>query len=79
LKDNSGAVGRRFTSDQAALIDLAKSAERVGGVTKNEANILRDWAKEYNVPFRGPESHPSRPFSQPHIHIGPINHVPVVD
>jgi hypothetical protein len=47
-------------------------------VTPGEADILRQWAAETGLPFRGPEVHPGRPFGQfPHIHLGPINHIPV--
>jgi len=67
----------RFTEDQSALVDLAKQAQRTG-VTSQEADILRQWANETGLPFRGPEVHPGRPFGQfPHIHIGPIDHIPV--
>ncbi|MCK6486078.1 MAG: RHS repeat-associated core domain-containing protein [Phycisphaerae bacterium] len=74
----TSSAGVRFTPDQSALIDLAKGASARGGVTREEARILREWACEYGVPFRGPELHPGRPFGQfPHIHIGPVNHIPV--
>ena len=67
-----------YNPEQNALIQLAKEANRKGGVTPNEANILRDWANETGLPFRGPEAHPGRGFgSNPHIHLGPINHIPV--
>lgn len=74
-----GSVGTavRFTDNQQALIQLAKEAGKKGGVTLQEAEILKEWAKEYNLPFRGPEIHPNRNFNIPHIHLGPINHLPV--
>ena len=66
-----------FTPDQAALVDLAKQAQRKG-VSAEEAQTLRQWADEVGLPSRGPEAHPGRPFGQyPHIHIGPVNHIPV--
>jgi RHS repeat-associated protein len=65
----------RFTKDQQALIDIAKTAKKTGGVTEAEAKILKEWSDEYNIPFRGPEAHPNRPFNLPHIHIGPIDHI----
>jgi RHS repeat-associated protein len=68
----------RFTEDEQALVALAKEAKKLGGVTAEEAKILGGWAKEYGMPFRGPEVHPGRPFGQfPHIHVGPVNHIPV--
>jgi RHS repeat-associated protein len=68
---------KRFNPEQQALIDLAKQGQRTG-VTPQEADQLLQWAKETGVPARGPEVHPGRPFGQfPHIHIGPIDHIPV--
>jgi RHS repeat-associated protein len=73
-------TGKRFTPDQGALVEIAKEAERAGGVTKSEAEILVNWGKEvgFGDRARGPESHPNRPFGkEPHIHVGPVNHLPV--
>jgi RHS repeat-associated protein len=67
----------RFTEDQDALIQLAKEAERTGGLTPEDAEALKEWAEEYGVTFRGPEIHPNRNFNVPHVHIGPISHIPV--
>ena len=78
-----GKVGRlsgkavRYTIDQQALIDLAKQAKKYGGVTMDEAKILREWSQEYDVVFRGPEVHPNRNFNVPHLHIGPVNHIKI--
>jgi hypothetical protein len=68
----------RYDANQAALIDLAKEAQRTG-LSTGEAAIMRQWASEYKlVPLRGPEVHPGRPFGQfPHMHTGPVNHIPV--
>ena len=66
----------RFTADQDALIQLAKTAKRTG-VTPGEANILKRWANELGVVFRGPERHLTRDVDFLHIHIGPIDHIPV--
>lgn len=69
----------QFTSDQNALIQLAKGAKQAGGITSEEAQTLRTWADEYGVTARGPEIHPARPFGQfLHLHIGPINHIPII-
>jgi RHS repeat-associated protein len=69
----------RFTADQDAVIQLAKGAKQCGGITLDEAKTLVKWAEEYNLPARGPEVHPWRPFGRsPHIHIGPINHIPII-
>lgn len=70
---------RRNNPDQHALIELARDANRTG-TTPAQANTLLQWAAEYGVPGRGIESHPGRPHGQyPHIHIGPINHIPVIE
>ena len=70
--------GSRFGPNQQALVELAKEAKR-GGVTPEQARTLIQWANEYGVkPARGPEAHPGRQFgSRPHIHVGPVNHIPV--
>jgi hypothetical protein len=68
--------GAPFTPDQEALVELAKEAKRTG-VTAAQAEILLEWAREYGLPHRGPEVHPGRKFKEPHIHIGPVNHIPV--
>ncbi len=67
----------QYGPDQDALIQLAKEKRRTG-VTVEEAKTLRQWGQEYNVPVRGPESHPNRPFGkEPHLHVGPVDHLPV--
>ncbi len=69
--------GKRFDPNQEALVDLAKQAKR-DGASREQAEIMRQWADEYDVRFRGVESHPGRPQGQfPHIHVGPVNHIPV--
>ena len=71
-------LGRRFTPHQAALIDLAQEARKRGGLTREQGQILREWAQEYKVRFRGPEVHPGRPVGQyPHYHVGPVDHIPL--
>ncbi len=51
--DDSGAVVKRQTPDQKALLDLAKesakSAKKGAPISYDEARILDEWAKEYNV------------------------------
>jgi RHS repeat-associated protein len=65
------------TPDQDAVIQIGKEAKQLGGVTPDEAETIGEWAKEYGVPFHGPEEHPDRPFNIPHIHVGPVDHIPV--
>jgi hypothetical protein len=66
---------KRHTPDQEALTGLAKEAERKGGVTQNDAETLVEWGEETGLPSRGPENHGGA--SGDHIHIGPVNHLPV--
>jgi RHS repeat-associated protein len=78
LRNERGAIG--FDANQDALIQIAKMARKLGGVTREEAAILREWAREYGVYFRGPEAHAGRGFgrflhilrrpNQPHL--GPV-------
>jgi len=78
---NSCAGGLRYTADQEALIDLAwemRQRGRTRPLSPEEVQILFEWADEVGLPRRGPEIHPGRPVGQvPHIHIGPIDHIPV--
>jgi len=76
--DDIVKAAKRFTPDQSALIDLAKQAKKTGGVDADEAKILQKWAKEYDIPHhpkKGFEIHPERNYSDPHIHIGPVDHI----
>ena len=68
---------KRNNKDQEAVIDLAKEAKKKGGLNKQDADILQKWAKEYGVRTRGPEQHLNRNFNKPHIHVGPVDHIPV--
>jgi len=71
------AVVKAYDADAQALLALAKEAMRKGGVTREEAAILKQWAQDYRVPFRGPEIHPGRAFDLWHILLGPYRHIPV--
>ncbi len=81
LFDGETEAELAFTAEQDAVIQLAKDAKRAGGLTQGDAETLREWAKEYGLPSRGPEIHPNRPGwagENPHVHIGPVNHIPIV-
>jgi uncharacterized protein RhaS with RHS repeats len=74
-----GSSDRTFTADQDAAIQLAKEAVNKGGLTEDEARALIEQAREVGLRARGPEAHEGRGFgSRPHIHIGPINHIPII-
>ncbi len=72
---------KRNTPDQDALIQLAKEAKKSGGATYEDAEILIEWAKEYDVPYHEIEVHLNRPGAAsniPHFHIGKTGHIPIV-
>ena len=51
--------GGTFNDDQKALIELAKESKI--GVTRSDANILVEWAKEYGLNNHAPMIHEGRP------------------
>jgi hypothetical protein len=52
------------------LIKIAKRAKKTG-LTPEEAEILREWAEEFEIEFRGPESHEKGTIGkEPHYHCG---------
>ena len=60
---------------------LAKEVKKEGGTNLEEANILLDWANEYDVPNHGPEIHLNRPGDASHVwhfHIGKTGHIPII-
>ena len=80
---DTASAGKRFSPDQQALVELAKDAKRAGGVSRKDANILMDWANEYDLPgSHGPEIHAGRPGPASnvwHVHVGPVGHLPITD
>ena len=76
------AAGQRFSSQQQAVVDLAQRAQQVGGVSRDEAATLIQWAREYGVRYHEPMVHIARTgFGGlvEHITIGPVRHIPVID
>ena len=71
-----GSKALKYSDEAAALVDLAKQAKRTG-VSPADADTLLKWADEVHLPRRGPEIHPKRTFDVEHIHIGPVDHIPV--
>jgi RHS repeat-associated protein len=71
--------GEEFSADQRVLVEIAKSVERCG-VTRKEAQILMDWAAEYTLRGSSKAIH-THPWGGgfPHIRIGPVNHIRVID
>ncbi len=77
---------KKFTPDQAALVDLAKEAKKTGGVSNENATTLLQWADEYNLQPALDHRSPADalhwdPFETgvgiPHIRIGSQNHIKV--
>lgn len=71
-----GGPGKPFDPDQDALIQLAKDAQRRGGVNQQDAQTLLDWANEYGLRNRN-DIGTNHWVGGDHIHIGPVNHLPV--
>ena len=81
--DNSSApvINKRNTPDQDAVIQLAKEVKKNGGASYEDAEILIEWAKEYDVPYHEIEVHPNRQGAAsniPHFHIGRTGHIPII-
>jgi RHS repeat-associated protein len=73
---SSSECGEAYTGNQDALIKIANEAKR-NGLSPEDAEVLREWAEEYDVPFRRDEGHPNRPlWEEPHYKIGSQNHIP---
>jgi len=62
-----------------ALDSIARQVERLG-ITSEEAQIMMDWADEYNVPrSKGFERHLGRNYDKWHIRIGSHDHITIKD
>jgi hypothetical protein len=86
-------TAKRFTSEQQALVDMAKADKKAGGITRRDMQAYKDLNNEAGAKgfadkgaVRGPEAHPLRspnskpgPGQQPHGHVGPVNHIPIKD
>jgi len=69
--------GQANDPDQDAAIRPARDAKNKGGLSAGEAEALVELGNSVGVPSNGPESHPDRPYTDPHIHVGPVDHIPV--
>jgi len=68
----------RNDADRDAAIQLAKEAKKRGGLSADEAEALVELGNSVGLPSRGPESHPNRTVGKdPHVHVGPIGHIPI--
>jgi RHS repeat-associated protein len=80
------ATSKVFSAEKQALVDMAKTDKKLGGISKGDMEAYKELNKTLPDPFpadkvRGPESHPSGlPSSQqPHGHVGPVDHIPIKD
>jgi RHS repeat-associated protein len=74
----SGNEGKPYDEEEDALIKIAKGSQKTG-LTPEEAETLREWAEELEMPFRGPESHDKgRTRGKPHYHCGTVGHIPAL-
>jgi len=81
-----GATSKVFSAEKQALVDMAKTDKKLGGMSKGDMEAYKELNKTLPDPFpankvRGPESHSSGlPSSQqPHGHVGPVDHIPIKD
>lgn len=68
---------RMFNADQQALVQIAKQAQK-RGISRREAEIMLEWGSEYGLKSLSHMAEPSHWVGGPHIHIGPVNHIPVI-
>ena len=80
---NVAKLAKRFSNEKAALVDMAKQDKRSGGISEDDMQAYKDLNSELPDAFpenavRGPEAHPGRGHgSQPHGHVGPVDHIPI--
>ncbi|WP_251767369.1 RHS repeat domain-containing protein [Shewanella indica] len=71
-----------FSKEKQALVEMAKMDKKNGGVTQGDMDAYAELNAELSDPFpsnqvRGLETHPDRANgSEPHGHVGPVNHIP---
>lgn len=74
-KASTVLAATKYDAQQQALIELAKYAKMIGGVTRDQAQTLLGWAREYGlVPARDHIDTTHWRFG-PHIEIGPVDHI----
>ena len=65
----------RHSADEQALVELAKRAQSTG-ISATEADTMLQWANEIGMRYRN-DIGTSHWIGGDHIHIGPVNHIPV--
>lgn len=64
------SIRKRHNPNQEALSDLVKGSGKEG-ISNPDADILLDWAKEYDFPARDDRGKPKHWKGGEHIHLGP--------
>ena len=84
-KEAAKETGKEFSKGKQSLVEMAKGYKKTG-ITPDDMKAYKDLNKELPDPFpsnkvRGPEAQSSgTPSSQsPHGHVGPVNHIPVIE
>jgi hypothetical protein len=74
-----------YSTEKQALVDMAKMDKRLG-ITSADMQAYKDLNRDPRDPFptakvRGPEAHATGGLhsQQPHGHVGPVTHIPIVD
>jgi hypothetical protein len=76
-KEEAKKDSPKFNEEQRKIVTEAKTAKKTG-LSEPEAKDLVERAKSAGLKARGPETHVDRPCGKnPHIHVGPVNHIPV--
>lgn len=75
---------KKFSEEKQALVEMAKK-DKKDGMTSGDMDAYKNLNRDLPDPFpnnkvRGPEVHPNRPHGkEPHGHVGPVDHIPIVD
>jgi|LakMenE01Jun11ns_1017448.scaffolds.fasta_scaffold9870105_3 hypothetical protein len=69
VKEKDKKEEKRHTPNQEALNELAKDSSKQG-ISNEEADILLDWASEYDFPGRDDRGKPPHWVGGEHIHFG---------
>jgi uncharacterized protein RhaS with RHS repeats len=78
VSEDAESSDKSFNPDQQAVVDLAKGAQQRGGLSQADAETLLGWGAEAGLDVHGPETHDHGSLAGvPHIHVGPVNHIPV--
>ncbi len=81
VSEDAEITSKRFSLDQSAVIDLAKQAGKKKGISRQEADILWNWAQEYGLTgtkYHGPQFDSYQGGNQLHMKINGM-HINILD